>query len=46
MPYMICIPNQAPVYTTYIKNNHPIIREWRVIADEVQTNYHGRTMVL
>ena len=33
--------------TLFSFSNHDILsREWRVIVDQVQTNYHGRPIVL
>ena len=33
--------------TLFALSDHYILsREWRVIVDQVQTNYHGRPMVL
>ena len=29
-----------------LSDHYMLSREWRVIVDQVQTNYHGRDMVL
>ena len=29
-----------------LSDHHILSREWRVIVDQVKTNYHGRAMVL
>ena len=48
--FNVPIPVQSPLkHTTTLFSlfDHYILsRKWRVIVDQVQTNYHGRPMVL
>ena len=39
--------NLKHAITLFALPDHYILsREWRIIVDQVQTSYHGRTMVL
>ena len=49
MPTSIGLPYSYLTHTTtfFVLSDHYILsREWKVVVDQVQTNYHARPMVL